>query len=187
MKPTPSPNVPSGTGAAAVVRARQQGAVTTLLKRSHETIESEIVGDSMGSTAPPGTRIRIRCADQVECNVGSVVAFRIGRRLVAHRIVRRGVTKRARDYVLTKGDAAVRCDSPVRVQSVLGIVDARYDEDGWHPIPGSPNTPPMRRIVSGVLVAVVGLTMNVHVDLANFLVRALKPARRRSSDSHANP
>lgn len=97
-----------------------------LLRRSGKTIESEISGTSMGSTLPPGCRIRIRPLSVEEYQAGQVVAFVAAGSLFAHRIV-----YRSGQGVLTRGDNHTWCDLPAPVGAILGVVSEYLVEGEW--------------------------------------------------------
>jgi hypothetical protein len=58
-----------------------------------------------------------------------IILYQNNGTLVAHRLVRRGRTRRNTAFFVTRGDASGSCDSPVESQQVLGKVIS-VDRDG---------------------------------------------------------
>lgn len=105
------------------------------LRAPNRTIESTVKGTSMGPVLPPGSRIRIDMSPREGCRVGEVVAFVGGNQLVVHRVVHAG-----RAYVLTRGDARLAPDTPVKREQILGPVSAVARDGRWDDLP-----PPAKR------------------------------------------
>jgi len=139
-------------------------AIASLLKRSDETIESTVVGTSMGATLRAGTRIRIRCGD-AEWPLGAVVVFFTGQTLVGHRVVARG-TGTAVDYWVTRGDGTVVCDVPVHRDEILGTVTAWMDDGAWKAVPPHAPAGGWRRLLAGTVLAMLRCALRVDVRLA---------------------
>ena len=157
------------------VRAEDMRSLAHLLKRSGSCIESEIRGPSMGPTLPPGTRVRIRCGEDLTFEPGQIVAFLSEDRLIAHRLLGRGRHGRARGFLLTRGDATALCDAPVTATTVLGIVTGRLVGDEWGQVPPSPAPTPFTRAMQ----AIANLLLDVHPALARLF--ALAAFRVRNS------
>jgi hypothetical protein len=111
---------------------RQLLALGTLLARSGRIIESEISGTSMGNTLPAGSRIRICRLPAEEYEAGQVIAFVLGSRIFAHRII-----FRTRQGVLTRGDTRTLCDLPVPLDAVLGVVTEWSVNGEWQSLEAS--------------------------------------------------
>ena len=156
-------------------------ALAPLLRRAGSVIESEIRGRSMGSTLPPGTRIRIRCLAEAGYRTGSVVAFVAGRGLVGHRVVGRGSDRRGRTVLLTRGDGTPVCDPPVEPDLVLGEVTDWHDGRAWRPIPDPPPITALRRLAAAGLLLLVRLTLAVDPRLAGRLAAGLALVAQRLS------
>jgi hypothetical protein len=96
------------------------------LRAPNRTIESTVKGTSMGSGLPPDSRIRIDMSPAADLRLGQVIAFVGGNQLIVHRLVHLG-----RDFVLTRGDARLAPDSPVRRDQILGPVISVARDDRW--------------------------------------------------------
>jgi len=142
------------------------------LRGTGREFESTVQGASMGSTLPPGSRIRIRCDDADRLAEGQVVALVLDDRLVAHRVVARDRGPAATRYLLTLGDGCVICDAPVPGARILGTVVAREREGAWVPIPDAPRRRGWRGPAAHLFVAVVRVSLALDARLATALVNA---------------
>jgi hypothetical protein len=163
----------SGIAAREFVAPAQLAAVADLLRRARREIESEIAGTSMAATLPPGTRVRIRCGAVAPRARRTIVAFLVGARLIAHRVVA-GV----RGHVITRGDGAVVCDPPLAIGDVLGEVVALQAGDGWRPPPAPPPLSPARRVAARAVLLGVAAALAVDPRLARRLAVGLARLRR---------
>lgn len=123
----------NASSVAPVASEEQLLAFGTLLARSGKVIESQISGTSMGSTLPPGSRIRIQPLPVEEYRVGQTVAFVRGSTIFAHRIA-----YRTRQCVLTRGDNHSWCDLPVPASAVLGVVTEWLINGEWQRFADAP-------------------------------------------------
>ena len=105
-------------------------ALASSLRAPNRTIESQVRGGSMGACLPAGSRIRIEVSPVAVHPVGQVVAFVGGNTVVVHRVVHNG-----KDHVLTRGDARMAPDTPVRRDQILGPVRAVAREGQWRELP----------------------------------------------------
>ena len=133
------------------------------LRGPNRSVESRVDGASMGPQLPPGTRIRIDMSPHTEYPAGRVVAFVGGNRLVVHRVVHEGT-----DYVLTRGDARLAPDAPVRREQIIGLVSAAAGDGNWRDI--APALP--RKGIAGACAAAALLA-------ARCMVRASPAATAR--------
>lgn len=124
---------------APVATEEQLLAFGTLLARSGTVIESQISGTSMGSTLPPGSRIRIQPLPVDQYRVGQTVAFVRGSTIFAHRIA-----YRTSQCVLTRGDNHSWCDLPVPVSAVLGVVTEWFINGEWQRFADAPEGAPVQ-------------------------------------------
>lgn len=136
------------------------------LRAPGRTIESTVKGNSMGPGLPPGSRIRIDMSPASEHRVGDVVAFVGGPQVVVHRIVHAGP-----EYFLTRGDALVSPDRPIRRDQVVGRVVAMARGREWGAL-----EPPARRGAAAtacapVVLAVARLLLRVGPGVAGAAVR----------------
>ena len=142
---------------------RQAQALVELLKKSGHNIESEIHGVSMGDTLPDGSKIRIQPGPEAIVR-GEIVAFLRGRTLVAHRVVYQG-RGRLKDHLVTRGDARLLCDTPIRTRMVLGTVKAVGTDPG-NSSPGVAVGEGRRSVVATLSLAFTVGTMYISVPLA---------------------
>src|SRR5258708_30452745 len=146
----------------ATVRDEQFAALATLLGKSGLEFESVIQGSSMGSAIPHGSRIRIRTGGDRDYRLGHVVACIHRSGIFAHRIVYRGHGPRLREFVITRGDAWLVCDDPIRVSDIVGAVQEVNFENQWRP-PGVAGSRTIReRWCAGVALAVVSGCLRLH-------------------------
>lgn len=134
--------------------------VALRFRSTMDIVESRISGHSMRSTLPAGSRIRIQCGNLDGAMSGTVVAFLGGSTLIAHRVVSRGRGPRARDFLLTRGDATIICDAPVQADRVLGVVTHVAIGDQWRPLP-----PASRGLLARVGGGLVSGTMTLALEL----------------------
>jgi hypothetical protein len=174
-RPTESVNQPTR-----IADAREVIAVASLLGREARVIESTIVGESMGRALPAGSRVKIRCGMN-PAHIGTVAVVVVDGVLFAHRIVGRGRGRRARDYLVTRGDRTVLCDAPVEEDRVIGIVAECRDGDGWRPVPGAAARPPLRAWVAAVHREAMLGALEVHIALARGLAIASFAVARASA------
>jgi hypothetical protein len=93
----------------------------------------------MSPTLTHGSRIRVRCGDGGHAP-GDVVV--LADPPIAHRVIAR-VWRRARWYLITRGDASWFCDVPVSEDQILGVVTAWRTGDEWRaldPLPPARGT-----------------------------------------------
>ncbi len=143
-------------------------AVALRLRSTLGIVESRISGHSMQSTLPAGSRIRIQCGNVDGVMSGTVVAFLGGSTLIAHRVVGRGRGPRARDFLLTRGDATIICDAPVHADDVLGVVTHVAIGDQWRPLPSE-----SRSLLARVAAGFVSGTMTLALELDTRAARSI--------------
>lgn len=146
-------------------------AAASLLEKAGRTIESTIVGLSMGRTLPPGTRVRVRGNLSDAPPAGCVIVIAGDRTLVAHRVVGRGWGRRAREYLLTRGDGMLLCDVPTPLDRVIGQVTHCDDGGGWRPVAGPPRAAGPRPWIRALHAHALRLALEIHVAFARVLVR----------------
>src|SRR5579862_7739784 len=104
-----------------------------LTQKGDVLIHSELRGSSMGPAIPDGVRIRIRSGHRQPCQVGQVIAFLAGSRIMVHRVAYEGRGEAARAFVITQGDGNWVCDPPVDRSTVIGQVEAFLAGADWQP------------------------------------------------------
>jgi len=145
------------------------GLLGLLLKAGTETVAT-IDGVSMTPTIAPGTRVRLAPAVVHELRSGDIVAFEYNGRLLAHRIVRIGRTRASRRHLLTRGDAMLLHDVPVRLDRVIGIVTAQQIAGNWVAL-GRTGGGTFKQAISGMFTAVVGGIFELSPTAAERLTR----------------
>jgi signal peptidase I len=111
--------------------------VASSLRAPGRTVESTVLGGSMGRTIPAGTRIRIELSEPRSYDPGDVVAFVSDQHLIVHRVIR-AAGRPPRGYVFTRGDASLISDPPVPDARVLGAVTAMQREGQWTSVGAQP-------------------------------------------------
>lgn len=112
-------------------KADRVTAVLGLCAQAGIEFVATIDGFSMTPDLRPGTSVRLRLVDSSSLRVGDVIAFEHNRQLIAHRIVRLGRTTASRRYLLTRGDARLLNDVPVRDDLIIGVVTAKRVNADW--------------------------------------------------------
>jgi hypothetical protein len=144
--------------------------VLKILKRSREGLDSTVHGGSMGTTLPEGTRVRLRFSSPSEIAEGQVVAIAVNGRLIAHRVAHLGRSPQSKEFLVACGDAALLCDVPVHIRSVVGIITERLIGDNWTPLDHI-GTHGWRRLISKVFTTIVGHLLDLNVKVAFWAVR----------------
>jgi hypothetical protein len=150
------------SGAVSESTTDQLVALGTLLGRSGKVIESQVIGNSMGSSLPSGSRIRIRRLAMEDYSAGQVVAFVAGGKLYGHRIV-----YRSSHGFLTRGDNHAWCDLPVHASSILGVIEEIVVDEKNTPIPNESVIPRARFEI------LLRACIKVDIRLAQHVVRVL--------------
>ena len=153
-------------------------ALARLLGSHGREVECRVEGDSMAGTFPHADRIRIRFEPGEALTPGHIAAFVAGRRIIAHRVLRRGACRAARGYLLTAGDATLLPDPPVSLASILGRVVAVREGEVWIAPPALPRVPLWRKGVRSALNTAVSAAMEISVPLAAGVAAGLIRIRR---------
>lgn len=118
-----------------------------VLKLGHR-VRIPTVGTSMHPFIRYGQVIHIQSATMSGLAVGDIVVYVSGRRMVAHRVLKKGRDEEG-PFLLTKGDSFSAFDAPVRPEQVLGKVVAV--EKGRRRVnPASPWRRPLNRFCAWV-------------------------------------
>ena len=166
---------PSSVVGQPVVDSERLLAFSSLLRKDSREFEFVLYGRSMGLILPDGSRIRVRLvAADDQLRVGQVLTYISSDRVVAHRLVR-SVKSGKEEYVITRGDATVCSDWPVRATSVLGIVTEFCASEIWQPV-----GPPPKRwfgfrwlafLISSLVANVLIMSPSVAVWMAKRIIR----------------
>ena len=159
-------------------------ALASSLRAPARSIESTVEGMSMGRGLPPASRIRIELIDRTLYEVGEVVAFLTGSKVVVHRVVHRGRGTGASGHLLTRGDAMLVPDPPVEQLRILGPVTGVWREGRWTALDGPPRRSLRARSVARLaLWAAIGtlsLSPRSATRVLGLLHRAERALRRAS-------
>lgn len=123
-------------------------AVARGLQGSQRLLDSVVSGRSMGRQLPEGAPVRVQLSRREVYRRGEVVAFQIGARVIAHRVLFCGTRGRRQGILITCGDARLSPDLPFHVSSVLGAVVAVRTERGWNPPEALPRRPLVERAIA---------------------------------------
>ena len=158
------------TGHTSYATCNGVGGLLWMLRTVGTELVATVDGVSMTPTIAPGTRVRLRWAGGHTLRSGDVVAFECNGRLLAHRIVHVGRTRASHDYLLTRGDAMLLHDVPVKLKCVIGIVTAQQIAGNWVAL-GRAHGRSFRRAISGMLTAVIGVVFELSPPAAARLTR----------------
>lgn len=159
-------------------RGRDRIRVAASCAEAPIVIECTLRGGSMSGLIAAGSRVRVIFGD-AHWSRGEVVAFIDGARIVVHRVVYRGYSPRARNYLITQGDAMSLPDPPIAASAVLGTVVAVHDAGGWRPL-GARIRPPRRdRLLSFLVLLMAAACMEASPRLAGLLMKRLHEADNR--------
>lgn len=148
--------------------AAEWPAIAELWKRTGREIVARFGGSSMLPTIPPDVELLVRCGDRAE--PGDVIAVLVHDQVVVHRVEARG-----HGFILTRGDAQVLPDVPIRdPAAVMGrVVGIRHGDDWRDPALAPPSV--SRTLVRALCVAVLRFSP----DAGATTVAALLALRRR--------
>ena len=145
----------------------------SLLHKVGRTVESYVQGESMGSTLPDGSRVRIAAALPNSLQPGDIIACLSEGFLSAHRLVYCGAQHGQSEYFLTQGDGWILCDSPRHVSTILGKVEECFIVGQWvRAAPHASRSPKAQR-AADQQVALLSRCLRLHVGLARFVARRL--------------
>jgi hypothetical protein len=158
------------TGNASYAARNGVGGLLGMLETAGTELVATIDGVSMTPTIAPGSKVRLRSADGHTFRSGDVVAFEYNGRLMAHRIVRVGRTRASRRHLLTRGDAMLLHDVPVKLDCVIGIVTAQQIAGNWVAL-GRARGGSFRQAISGMFTALIGGVFELSPPAAARLTR----------------
>lgn len=152
--------------------------VASGLRAPDRTIESTVLGVSMGRTVPEGSRIRIELGAPRRYDRGEVIAFVAAHHVVVHRVVC-PARRWPQGLLLTRGDAELIPDPPVDADRVLGAVAAIQQDGRWVPVERRPWRSVRSCVLASVLLVLVGCALQASPRVAAALVKLLRrgPAR----------
>ena len=143
-------------------------ALAASLRAPNRVVESTVKGVSMGSGLPPESRIRIDMSHHQRFEIGAVVAFVGGNQVIVHRVVHNG-----RDHLLTRGDARLVPDPPVRQDQVLGPVTAVIRNGSWMELDLPRKRSLRSRICASAILRIAAAMLRVSPTVTGMLLRSL--------------
>jgi hypothetical protein len=159
--------------------------VARRLQDAERLFESRVAGSSMGRQLPEGAPVRIQLCRREAYEPGTVVAYQVGARVIAHRVVSCGTVGRRRGVVIARGDARLFPDLPFDVSSVLGAVVAVQTERGWNPPESAPDGPLAQRAIARTWQAVAWILCGFGLRFARRTLGFLHFAGRTAARSAA--
>jgi len=154
--------------------------LASLVRQAGAFVEVRHTGNSMVPCLPTECLLRIRCGDP-EWGPGSVLAVRVPDGIVTHRAMHRGRSRRSRDYVITRGDAAWLPDRPFQESMVLGVVTAVKVDGRWADLDDAvpvPRRPMFASLTFGALRVALEMHPWIADGLHRFLYAGVQLARR---------
>lgn len=189
----PRPEIAAAVGSLLEVDPARIAVLTDSLRGPDRLVESTVQGGSMGTTLPPGSRIRIELAQRSRCTPGEIVAFLAGTEVVVHRLLHWGCVGAARGSVITRGDAPLVPDLPVRHDRILGpVIAVRRGTDWVAPKPACRRRT-SARILAALLSAIAIGALHLSPGLASTLLGVLRRAEaavrriRAGTSRHRTP
>lgn len=180
--PAPSADLARAVGTLLQADPARIEALACGLRAPGRVIESTVQGHSMGGTLRPGSRIRIEVVDRERYDIGTVIAYLSGHRLVVHRVVHRGLSGVAAGFVLTRGDAPLVPDPPVGRSQILGPVTGVLQGRQWVHVGDVPQRRLRARVAASMLLrlatALLYLSPRGTASILGVLHRWERAARR---------
>jgi hypothetical protein len=163
--------------AALELTAEELAAVARLWRATRREVDCRFGGTSMAPTLASGAEVRLRCGEGGAA--GDIIAFLDQGRVLLHRVV---AASADRAWILTRGDARLLPDAPIRrAEDVIGRVTAVRDGGTFVPPPAPPRATALQRAVLWPLLASLRVGAGPGTALVRSLVRARRLARRLSA------
>jgi len=154
----------------AVLSQDELAAVATLWRSGQRELVCRFGGTSMRPAVPPLAEVRLRCGEGGA--LGDVIAFLDAGRVIVHRVV----ALAPNGWLLTRGDARLLPDTPVRAAAqVIGRVVAVRGDEAFGPVPEAPRS----LLRACALAPLVGL-MRISPGAGAGVIGALHAGRRRA-------
>ena len=148
--------------------------VFSRLRGSDTVIECLLRGASMEPAIPRGATVRIKLGRTAPYRVGEVVAFVQDDGICVHRVALLGRGQRARDYLVTQGDACLYPDPPISLPRVLGPVTGFRLDGDWVATTDRASIGRARSFRGRSLLKVVAALMALDIRLAQRVARGLR-------------
>jgi hypothetical protein len=142
--------------------------VSALWARVGRVLRVRFTGSSMEPAIASGADVLLVCG--TACAPGDVVAVRAAGAVLVHRVVARG---RDGTWLLTRGDARLVPDPPVRAEDVIGRVTGRRAGGGFEDVPGGRGSP-----AAGVVLASFVALMRASPAAGGAAIAAVTALRR---------
>jgi hypothetical protein len=136
--------------------------------------ETSIRGDSMAPAIPAGARLRVRVLQEKAYGRGDIVFFFTDNGFIVHRIAHWPRWGAAVGYFLTRGDACLVPDVPVKGDRVIGTVVAFRSGGDWQPAGVEAGRSILHRAVRMATLAAVTATSRISVGGARRLIMVLR-------------
>ncbi len=161
-----------GDGARVLAAANRRG------DEGVRVVECELRGGSMTGAVPARSPIRIALLRR-PWQIGDVVAFMDGARVVVHRIVHRCGIGCAQEFLITRGDAKLLPDPPIEASAILGPVIEFSCGGQWRSIGPATRLPRRERLLACLVLAMAAVLLKIKPGFARRFVNALEAADRR--------
>ena len=148
--------------------------VVSRLRGSDTVIECRLRGGSMEPAVPRGATLRISLGRGAPYRVGEVVAFVQAASVCVHRVAFLGRSQKARDYIITQGDACFYPDPPISTPMVLGPVTEFRLKGDWVPTGDQASMGRARSFLGRTLLTLIAGLMELDIRLGQRAAKALR-------------
>jgi hypothetical protein len=148
--------------------------VVSRLRGSDTVIECRLRGGSMEPAVPRGATLRISLGRVAPYRVGEVVAFVQDAGICVHRVAFLGRSQRARDYIITQGDACFYPDPPISTPLVLGPVTEFRLKGDWVPTDDQASVGRARSFLGRTLLKLIAGLMELDIRLGQRAAKVLR-------------
>ena len=159
--------------------------VASRLRGSDTVIECQLRGGSMEPAIPRGATLRISLGRVAPYRVGEVVAFVQDAGICVHRVAFLGRSQRARDYIITQGDACFYPDSPINTSLVLGTATEFRLEGDWIPTTDQASVGRARSFLGRTLLKLIAGLMELDIRLAQSAAKILRIRKESAAAAEA--
>lgn len=159
--------------------------VVSGLRGSDIVIECRLRGGSMEPAIPRGATLRISLGRVAPYRVGEVVAFVQDAGICVHRVAFLGRSQRARDYIITQGDACFYPDSPINTSLVLGTATEFRLEGDWIPTTDQASVGRARSFLGRTLLKLIAGLMELDIRLAQSAAKVLRIRKESAAAAEA--
>ena len=154
--------------------------VVSRLRGSDTVIECRLRGGSMEPAVPRGATLRISLGRVAPYRVGEVVAFVQAASVCVHRVAFLGRSQKARDYIITQGDACFYPDPPISTRLVLGPVTEFRLKGDWVPTGDQASMGRARSFLGRTLLTLIAGLMELDIRLGQRAAKVLRIRKERA-------